>query len=179
MNRIALILAVVVVALACQKKADLLQLTVEPLQPIIIPAGKTTVNGKEISAPWYTINSITLNWNTDNRDDGVAQVLAIIIKSKFSTGGTVGQGTDFTCAVDGDLLYTMFPSNGAGRIIIGRNEPRTSKTGFICSGFTLPSPVPEQFNVPTTVKVYAAQVADNNYYKTMARATTTARIILK
>ncbi len=178
MNRIALFLTILFVALACNQKKQLLEVTVEPKEPIIIPEGKTTFQGKEISAPWYTISSITFNWNTDNAEDGVAQILAIIAKSKVASN-TAGGSTNFTCAIDGDTLYAMFSTNGAGRIIIERNTPKTSRLGVVCYGFALPSPIPEQFNIPTNVKVYAAQVDDRNFYKTIGRVTATSRITLK
>ena len=115
-----------------------------------IPYGSTTVNGSTITAPYFLINSVNLSW----KGPGSLLVVAMTLLSHNSD-------TDVRCAVAGDNLAVMFPTQlNNGNVIIPAN---TSVVGGIatCTGMAAPVPLPTLLNIPVTLTVIGVALDAN------------------
>lgn len=176
MNKIAILLVAFTMVMACGEFEEdgTMTVTVSPKEPIVIPEGSTTVGGKEITAPWFEIRKINVTWN----GTGTASIVNLTLTSRVRT--STNQSQDFTCSIAGDTLDALFASNyTSGQILISPSTTAPSVTSFVCSGFPIPSPIPSQFNIPTTVEVVAAVLDTDDLNETIGRTRARARITLK
>ncbi|MDZ4677833.1 MAG: hypothetical protein SGI74_10020 [Oligoflexia bacterium] len=167
---------VLLLSLACAKKNSNLLINPTPARPILIVGGEsTTVNGFDLSPPYFTVASMSVHW----KGGGNLAILAITMESVVSAGSTTASAIKVKCALSGDDLKLVFPDNisaATGGIVVAEGAAAITSRIFGCGGITLPIPAPESFNIPVTVKVTGVIQVPSNPNNTTGRAIGTSII---
>jgi hypothetical protein len=125
--------------------------SVNPGQPIFIPWGTLPApvgpgGYFQLAPPYFSANSIIINWTGTN----TLQLLAVLITT-VDPNATI----PVTCALAGLDLTTIFAAQAnpvTGNVNIPPGTTATS-AAWGCGSITVPTPLPNSFNIPINVKV--------------------------
>jgi hypothetical protein len=146
-----------------------------------VPGSTTTVNGIIITAPYFVVNQMTLQWT----GTGGLNILSLEFKTASNTSSSTDPNSQqpYDCILVGSPLLFAFPTGyfanayALGQIVIPgvgfdntsgspvanpqlTTAPTVITSQIGCSAVPLPSPQPDSFRLPLIVKVTAEVVPD-------------------
>ena len=136
--------------LSCSGGGSQLKVSTSPKNATLIPIGETTCGGDTLTAPYYIINSIRMEWSGTDQ----ISIQSLTIKTRELAPG----GGESTCAFGGeDLLAAMRNDTTIDPPTPG-GTPTSVETLGLCCGTTVVDDEADSFNMTGTVKVRGATI---------------------
>ena len=130
--------------------AGTLTVTATPNSPILIPSGSgTNLNGQALNPPYFVLNSIGVNWTSD--ENLVLSAVRIYSSDSSATVDCVSFGNDL------DGLFSYKPMTP---VVLQPGSYSSKPLG--CGDLNLPTPLASNFDIPVTVEVTAVTVVNGN-----------------
>jgi hypothetical protein len=177
--RLGLIICFLAVFTSCAEDSNnSLSVTVVPSNPILVAQGDgTTVNGDELSAPYFTVTKALITWKG-------TQSVSLILLSLQTTD------KKYSCAFSGDDLLAILPTTINGTSILDSTTGTIvlpsvpdgitiSTTLFGCGGLVVADKTASSFNIPMDVKIVGTVINPSDATQATGRATGTASITVQ